>query len=297
MTDNETRSPGDDGALPTLHIARAALHVAAIIDQTGSRVSEAQESYWHHATGGTFAPADLDRGERLLTGAGLLVECEGTLTPTPELAQLLEGSAADALAALIQRALTFARPAELETPRAAAQLAQLVPDAARREELLLALARRFDDTRQRLTGEIGEEVVMDAARAELRAIGRHDLAREVRRVSLLSDQLGYDISAPRVAGSARLLEVKATAAHAAVGSLEIHLSRNEADTGATLPDWALVACLVDNVDQRLGHIIGWCAANALADLLPLDGVASRWDQASIELPLARLSPGLPGVVA
>ncbi len=41
-------------------------------------------------------------------------------------------------------------------------------------------------------------------------MGRSDLARDVRRVSLLSDQLGYDVNAPRVAGPPRLLEVKAT---------------------------------------------------------------------------------------
>ncbi len=211
--------------------------------------------------------------------------------------QLLEGSVADGLAVLIQQTLALTRPAELETPGTAAQLAQLVPDAARREELLLALARRFDDAQQRLIGDIGEEVVMDAARAELRAMGRPDLAREVRRVSLLSDQLGYDISAPRVAGATRLLEVKATAHCATPSSLTIHLSRNEANTGAAVPDWALVACVVDDIDQRRGHIVGSCTANLIADLLPIDGLVSRWDHASIEVPLERLSPGLPGVVA
>ncbi len=53
-----------------------------------------QESYWHHATGGIFAPADLDRGQHLLLNLGLLVELDGKLTPAAELAQLLEGSVA-----------------------------------------------------------------------------------------------------------------------------------------------------------------------------------------------------------
>ncbi len=60
MVETPTGRPGV--GLPSLHIARAALHVAAIVDRDGSRAPEAQESYWHHATGGTFAPADLDRG-------------------------------------------------------------------------------------------------------------------------------------------------------------------------------------------------------------------------------------------
>jgi Domain of unknown function (DUF3883) len=282
--------------LPSAHIVQAALHVATIVDQGGSPTLDAAESYWHHATGGTFAPADLDRGQHLLLNLGLLVELDGKLTPTGELAQLLEGSAQDACAALCQRALASAPSAELKVPGVAAQLAQLVPDAARREELLLALARRFDDLQRQMIGEIGEEIVMFEARAELRGMGRSDLARDVRRVSMLSDQLGYDINAPRVAGPPRLLEVKATTSNAGRNSVTIHLSRNEADTGAKFPDWALVVCLVDNVDQRLGHIVGWCAANALKDLLPHDGVVGRWDQASVDIPLERLLLGLPGVV-
>jgi hypothetical protein len=293
MADSSTQ--GGVG-LPSAHIVQAALHVATIVDQGGSPTLDAAESYWHHATGGTFAPADLDRGQHFLLSLGLLAELNGKLTPTAELAQLLEGSAQDAVAALCQRALAFVPPAELEAPGVAAQLAQLVPDAALREELLLALARRFDDLQRRVIGEIGEEVVMFEARAELLGMGRSDLARDVRRVSMISDQLGYDVNAPRITGPPRLLEVKATTSKAIHNSVTIHLSRNEADTGARFPNWALVVCVVDNVDQRLGRIAGCCAATVLWDLLPHDGVVGRWDQASIEIPLERLLPGLPGVV-
>jgi len=293
MADNPTQ--GGTG-LPSAHIMQAALHVATIVDRGGSPRLDAAESYWHHATGGTFAPVDLDRGQHLLLSLDLLAELNGKLTPTAELAQLLEGSAQDALAALCQRALAFVPSTELEAPGVAAQLAQLVPDAARREELLLALARRFDDRQYRVIGDIGEEIVVFEARAELRDMGRADLARYVRRVSMLSDQLGYDVNAPRITGPPRLLEVKATTSSSVDNSVTIHLSRNEADTGATFPNWALVVSVVDNVDQRLGHIAGWCTATVLGDLLPHDGVAGRWDQASVEIPLERLFPGLPGVV-
>jgi hypothetical protein len=295
MAEKPATSPASQ--LPSLHVARAALHVALIVDQRGSRSADAQESYWHHATGGSFAPADLHRGERLLIDVGLLVERDGQLTPTPHLAQLVQGSPADALVVLIHQLLALTRPAELEAPSVAVQLAELVPDAARHEELLLTLARRFDDTRQRLVGEIGEEMVVNAARTELRNMGRPDLAHEVRRVSLLSDQLGYDVSAPRVTGATRLLEVKATTAGTEGHSLAIHLTRNEADTGTTLPDWALVACHIGNTDQRQGYIVGWCTGQALADLLPVDSPAGRWEQAVVALPLERLLPGLPGVAA
>jgi hypothetical protein len=290
------RSTPPGGELPSLHIARAALHVAAIVDQRGSVVADAQESYWHHATGGTFAPADLDRGERLMLDIGLLAERDGRLTPTCQLAQMIEEPAAEALAILAQRILTATGAVEAQTPHVAAQLAELVPDSARREQLLLALARQLDCTRQVLIGEIGEELVMMALRQQLTSIGRRDLAEQVRRVSLISDQLGYDISAPRVVGAPRLLEVKATTVDTDPHSLAIHLTRNEADTGMSFPNWALVATVVDSIDDRHGVIVGWCTAELLADLLPVDARACRWEQALIELPLDRLSPGLPGVV-
>lgn len=295
MAEKPATSPA--GELPSLHVARAALHVALIVDQKGSRTADAQESYWHHATGGSFAPADLHRGERLLLDVGLLVKRDGQLTPTPLLAQLVQGSPRDALVAIIQRLVALTSPTEFEAPSVAAQLVELVPDVARREELLVALALRFDDTRQRLVGEIGEELVVNAARTELRNMGRSDLAHEVRRVSLLSDQLGYDVNAPRVSGAPRLLEVKATTADTEGHALAIHLTRNEADTGTILPDWALVACHIENTDERQGHIVGWCTGQALADLLPVDSPAGRWEQAAIVLPLERLLPGLPGVAA
>jgi hypothetical protein len=282
--------------LPTLHVARAALHVGAIVDRRGSPTIDAEESYWHHATGGIFAPDDLNRGQLLLVDVGLLVERDGTLTPTSQLAELLDGSVGNALAALTQMALELAAPASPDAARSPPDLVELVPDAARREELLIGLARRYDETLQRLVGDIGEEIVIDAARSELRAMGRPELAREVRRVSLLSDQLGYDVSAPRVSGRPRLLEVKATTAQLVGPSVNAHLSRNEADTGAALADWALVICAVDDIDRRLGHVVGWCGANALEDLRPLDSACGRWDQATFQVPVDRLIPGLPGVV-
>jgi hypothetical protein len=97
--------------LPTLHVARAALHVGANRRPTWIPDHRCRgESYWHHGTGGIFAPVDLNRGQRLLVDVGLLVEREGTLTPTSQLDELLDGSLADALATLTQMALEIAAP-------------------------------------------------------------------------------------------------------------------------------------------------------------------------------------------
>lgn len=292
MPDNDGPT-GDRCRLPSLHIARAALHVAAIVDRRGSVLADAQESYWHHATGGTFAPVDLDRGQRLLLDVGLLVEVDGTLMPATDLEGMLEGTVDDALTVLAEHVLAGGLADLAEPPHDSSQLAELVPDAARREEVLLALSRRFDDARHRTVGEIGEQIVVRDARCELVTMGRQDLAREVRRVSLLSDQLGYDISAPRITGGTRLLEVKATTA---AGSGIVHLSRNEAEAGIKFSDWALVLCLVESIDQRAGRVVGWCSAGVISQRLPTDRTGCRWEQTRVELPIGQLLPGLPGVV-
>ncbi len=286
--------------LPSRHAAHAALHVAAIVDGRGSRAVDAQESYWHHATGGTFAPSDLRLGERFLLDAGLLLDMDGTFVPTVDLRELLAGTVEDAVAALCVRSLdvrSAASDSGSQRDQLDRDLGELVPDAMRREELLLALGRHFSDTRQRAVGAIGEELVVAAARHELITLGRPDLARAVRRVSLLSDQLGYDVTAPRIAGPRRLLEVKATTIEPASDSVLIHLSRNEADIGAATGDWSLVICVMEDVEERRGRLLGWCPASAFAELLPTDSRTGRWEQAAIELPVAGLVAGLPGPAA
>jgi hypothetical protein len=294
--------------LPSAHIARAALHAAAVIDRRGSPTADARESYWHHATGGSFPPVDLRRGERLLIDCGLLIDHDGTLVPTLELEQLLAGSAEEALAALCQHALETTRPAWLASGVQIAELAdrdsdaadaisEMVPDAERREELLLALGRRFDDALRRAIGAIGEDLVVQAARTELQELGHADLARRVRRVSLTSDQLGYDVSAPRLGGTTRLLEVKTTTATRVSSTVALHLTRGEAQAGLRLRDWALVVCAVENIERREGRIVGWCPHDALAEALPRDTPTGHWEQARIDLEVTQLMPALPSPVA
>ncbi|MDQ2984381.1 MAG: DUF3883 domain-containing protein [Actinomycetota bacterium] len=285
--------------VPSPHVARAALQAGAILERHGSSVGDARESYWHRATGGAFPDVDLRRGERLLVDCGLVEERDGVLIPTAQLDDLLEGTVEDALEVIFARVLKLAQPEWLTGESDAAPprtLEFLVPDPTRREELLIGLGRRFSDERQRLLGEIGEEIVVADARRELENMGHRELARAVRRVSLESDQLGYDVSAPRLSGARRLLEVKATTALQG-DSTGVHITRNEASVGRSYPaDWALVVCRITNVDAREGEIVGWCSRSSLDDLLPKDPPGGRWEQAWIELPAAAFTPGLPRVV-
>jgi len=277
-----------------LHVVRAALHVAALLDQQGSLVADARETYWHRATGGTFGPPDLHLGERLLVDCGLVVERNGRLYPLADLGAMLNGTVEDATATLAVRALELTGYDGFVLPGQAQAMVELVPDPVRREELLAALGRRFDDSHRRLLGQIGEELVVAALRQELTDLGYPDLARAVRHLSLETDQAGYDISAPRVVGANRLIEVKATSADAETHI--VHLSRNEATTGARYRDWSMVICRVTDIENRSGDIVGWCPATRLQDLLPADVAGGRWESAELSMPAARLVSGLPSAV-
>jgi Domain of unknown function (DUF3883) len=280
--------------LPTRHIAQAAMHVAALIDRSGSREADARESYWHRATGGRFPPAELARGQTLLLDVGLLVRDGEVLRPTDQLADLLNGSVDDAFATLA--ACVLARATSVPSTGLDPALVDLVPDAVRREELLLHLARRFDARARTEVGDAGERLVLAAARAELASLGRHDLAQEVCRVSLISDQLGYDIRAPRVDGSFRRLEVKATTKLDSSDVVRVFISRNESETGRRITDWALVGCLVEDAVAASGSLLGWWSYDVLATRLPSDTTEGRWEQAQLTLPLGEAHPGIPGAV-
>lgn len=250
-------------------------------------------SYWNHALGGSFSPSDLRVGERLLIDCGLVTETEQVLFPSRFLSDLLDGTLEDARVAIFTLASQVEKNAEELRPPNEEFAESLGLDASRREELLVALGRRFDDRQRRLIGDIGERVVLYQARVELESLGYIELAREVRRVSALSDQLGYDISAPRVNGPSRLIEVKSTLAKTMTNEITFFLSRGEAEFGATVRDWFLVVCEVEDSQSAAGTILGWCTMLELGDRLPKDSVSGRWEQASVNLPRLALIPGLP----
>jgi hypothetical protein len=268
------------------------VHVAAVLDENGSRVVDADESYWRRATGGMYAPPDLRLGQQLLLDLGLVEERHRVLYPRPELATLIEKADDESAAGLILWILEHHTTTEEPGEAIRSHLEELVLDAARREEMLLALGRRFDDSYRRLLGEIGEEVVLEVARKELADLGYPQLAAQVRRISLDTDQTGYDVTAPRIIGSARLLEVK-SGRFPETESLQVHLTRNEFETGTRYHDWALVVCRITDVDERRGEVVGWTPGDLLANLVPTDGVAGRWESALITLDRDELLPGLP----
>ena len=287
----------DETGLPTQYSIRAALHVASILDTRGSRLVDARESYWHHATGGTFPPEDMELGEELLRECGFVEEREGVLFPTEDLQALLDGSFQDAVGAVAARSLTVTGPDWLSDETALHDVGQeklgaLIDDPKRREEMLIALGLRYDSAVRQAVGELGEIAVVDHARDELIELGHLDLSRDVRRVSLLSDQLGYDVVAPRVSGNDRLLEVKTHVGEQS-DAISFYLSRNEARIGRRFEEWSLVFCQAASSNASTAEVVGWVPFVAVRSLLPDDSPQGRWEVANVRIAGHALNPGIP----
>lgn len=296
MTDNAARE------LPGWQQVRAAVRLAPALAGPLSSPRARQEMFRRLPTGGLLGVEDLAAGEMLLVRLRLLTEGPGPgeLVATPGLT-VVAALPHDQACALVVRTVLTADAA----PWASAAITggtpdyTVVPEGARRllngldpderEAALLAAARRADPEGRAAAGERGEALVVQHAREELEAAGRPDLARQVRQVSIVSDQLGYDVTAPTSDGRhTRRLEVKT-----AGSGLRVHLSRTEADVGASDPAWALVVCSGNDTSEHL-ELAGWCRGVDLLPLLPTDRHArGRWADAVLALPSGLLRPGLP----
>jgi hypothetical protein len=139
-------------------------------------------------------------------------------------------------------------------------------------------------------GAAGEEAVVAACRMELKGLGEEEAAKQVRVVSEISDELGFDVVAPRVDGTLRRFEVKTTRSVASV--VTVFVTRNEFETGLADPNWQLV---VVRVNRDGGHsMLGYVGGADLAGLMPEDrDDAASWQVTRVRLPLEDLLEGLP----
>jgi Domain of unknown function (DUF3883) len=289
--------------VPTRHQLRAALQVMRAVDSPTTRLADLRHAYLTLPSGGVFHVDDLIAGEALLVECGLLGRDADTVMVSlafPSTFDLPEETAMEVLAlrVLAARAPVWLAAAaadeqlrpELIPDRDADALARLIDDAEQREALLLAAQRTVDQQAKAQLGEAGEELVVQAARDELRRRGRPDLAAQVCRLSVVSDQLGYDVRLPRLDGEVWRAEVKAT--RAAHGPLRVYLSRGETEAARRLPDWILVICHIPLNGNS--EVVGWCSFNTLRCYLPKDQHQhGRWDTVQIRLAPSELAVGLP----
>lgn len=285
--------------IPPAHLVRAALRSGSLIDAYGSEVPAARTAYLLYPSDAIYPPEDLRLGERLLLDCGLLLLKGDYLYPTDELKALLAVEEREASSILFERAVLATLNSgssfglEGALPSDAHSVADnLIPDLDRREAVLLALGRKHDESIRAALGLRGEEFVAECARDELTGLGLGRLAENVRCVSEFSDQLGYDVVAPRLGGTRRF-EVK-TSARLGDGLFHFYISRGEIDVGLRDEDWALVACQVHAKDAI--KLVGWCRARTLEPYLPVDGEGARWMSAELDIPTTLLEQGLPPAV-
>lgn len=295
---------------------RAAFWVGHVLGASGASDEVAHASWIDLPLAGEVDLQELQAAERALLATGLVrrdggyLRCDDRLRAAceqwqPEVEELLLSLLLEAAGPLWLRTAgggdKFA--AELIPEDAATALAIVIPDPARREAFLLARARTVDARERQQLGARAEEIVVAACRAELVAHSRHDYAARVRRVSLISDELGYDVVSPRLDGTVRRLEVKAT--RSAPTTVAVTVTRNELAVGLADPDWFLVVVHVGYEDTNLdgsadsggtddGHVVGHVTSAALEALLPQDRHGrGQWQTARLRLAFDVLVPGLP----
>ena len=293
---------GSRGGVPTRHRIRAAIRAARVLTPEGTRLWVARDSYLQITEDGIYRLVDYLAGQEILLRCGLLRLEGDVLYCAPGLTELLAEEDERCIQTLAELYLSAEPPVWLRVAvagdglrpeyipdEAQAELERLIPDPERREALLLSAGHTFDDTERRRIGVLGEEHVAAVCRDELTGLGHPELAARVIRISALSDQLGYDVTAPSLAGTRRL-EVKTTRAQAS--AVEVFLSRNEVETGLRDPDWALVICRIDESDTIWN--VAWCRADTLRVLLPVDpAVGGRWEVVKVTLSDAAVVPGVP----
>ncbi|MCB9637244.1 MAG: DUF3883 domain-containing protein [Sandaracinus sp.] len=244
------------------HQLRAAALVLTVLGGRPCSIELARRSYRSVSTHGEHSSLELQRGEDLLVTLGLVTRTARMLRPrVVDLDDLDENF----VEAVMGELLNEGAAAPITHDRSGAFRARI--------------------------GSAGEEAVVRACHEELVALNATSLVMKVERVSLVSDAFGYDVRAPRLDGSERLMEVK-TQLGEGRGTVRFFLTRNEYDVGRDEPDWSLVMCITTSPSLDDVRVHGWCPVDALEPYLPLDNYG-RWTEACVTLPRSVLRPGLP----
>lgn len=290
--------------LPTEYQCRAALRVLDMIREEAQDVHSLRTAYKNNPTDGVYGSPDLVKGEAILRRCGLLGDRHTVIEPDATAHELLKLPEEDAMVLLVEMLLSREVPPwllaatagdwrpEYIPDTAAQRLRSVVADPAKREAFLLSLGRKVDSKRLRDLGLRGERHVVQTCKNYLLGQDRQDLAEQVVRVSALSDQLGYDIVAPDLAGVPVRIEVKTQGG--SHGSWRVFMSRGEAERARQDARWVLMVC--ERLPDRSIRRVGWCNYGTFGAALPRDVGSTpmaRWSSAEVRLERHWLRPDLP----
>ena len=287
-------------------LLKAASGILRLIGESGELENKLRESWVNLPLGGSVDIHDLSFALSELKRIGVIAERDGFLSGTSEALNACQADGMDSERLLYFVILQIAMPIwvisgtgngdvvhdELIPDQELSLLKQLFESSESRELFLLSLGRKFDNESQAQTGLQGELFVLSLCTQELENAGRTDLIPKVVHVSLISDQLGYDIVAPNISGENRRLEVKSTRAIGANG--RFYISRNEFEVGLNDPNWFLVLVKVGEPNE----LLGWIEAPAIVGCSPTDACDEaigngRWEVAKVTIPSSAIRSGLP----
>jgi hypothetical protein len=282
------------GFVPRRHLFEAALITATCLSHDHQQVNHFRRALAHMPTDGVFSLDNLLAGEEILVRARVATRSTSHIrltAPPASTAELL------AVAYLINSPPSWLGAATrgdyvdyaFVPDDDAEALLGLVGDPDRRDELLLALGRTFDSRIRKELGLAAELVVVDSCREELRRLGHEDLALQVRHVSLVSDELGYDVRTPTASAGVLLLEVKCDSTSGP--NARFFLSRNEWRTATRDSRWRLVVCRRRATGKI--EVQGWSTGATIEPHLPNDTMLARWQSLEFSLPIGELVSGLP----
>jgi len=293
-------------SFPTSFELGAAYYVGTVLRANGTNVYAARSSYARISTGGMYSVEHFERAETWLWSCHLIEVVDDVIKPSSELLDIARLPHGEALELLLITTVERQRPvwvyAACEGPELATEaipdldwsiISGVIEDPARREALLLALGRKFDAEETASIGADGEEYVVEQCRQALAALGRPELAQAVRRISAVSEQLGYNVVTPTTGGRPWRIEVKTTRSKAAV--VRTVLTRTAVRAGIADRRWILLICF----QSKPGHheVLGWCSASLLQSVLPKDvSRDAQWLSARVMLDRANLNEGLPSFV-
>lgn len=244
----------------------------SVIDSNGSLVDNVNNSYKRLSTNGIFTSNELVIGGRLLIDVGLVVE-ENNFLHLSSLAKSLRDGEEKHLKAVIFASAQ--RLIENESKFLAKNLDSVFSPTSN-----IPKSQTINHAVLEKIGAVGEEIVLQNIRSIFLNKNRSDLARLVKRVSLISDEFGYDIEVVTPGGTSLKIEVKSSV-EMPKDKVEFFITRHESVVSCNSQNWYLIFCFVSDVERSAGEVIGWIDNSTLVKTWPVDSAFSSWKLAEI----------------
>ena len=254
------------------YVANCATLAMSVIDLEGSRVDDINQSYTKLSTNGVFTSSELALGGRLLIDVGLVVEENNFLYLSNVAKSLRDGEEKhlrEIIFASAQRLLENKSKFLSENSDSVFSPTSNIPKSQTINQAVLEKI-----------GAAGEEIVLQTIRSIFLNKNRPDLARLAKRVSLISDEFGYDIEVVTPNGTSLKIEVKSSV-EKPKDKVEFFITRHESVVSCNSQNWYLIFCFVSDVERSAGEVIGWIDNSTLFDAWPVDSAFSGWKLAEI----------------